>query len=106
MFSYLTVWYVKKKKKKLDLPKNYVASHYIKRFPYLGNANDSKLQNEVLNIVNNRAELRKYLLAKSDYGTNIQENINSVTNDRRFNNAALRNLLDEKIKEYFNHQHH
>ena len=106
MFSYLAVWYVKKKKKKLDLPKNYVASDYIKRFPYRDNANDSKLQNEAINIVNNRAELRKYLLAKSDYGTNIQENINSVIKDRRFNNAALRNLLDEKIKEYFNHQHH
>ena len=73
MSSYLMVWFVKEIKIKLDLPKNYAASQYIKRFPYLDDANDPKFKNEAINIVNNRADLRKYLLATSDYGRNIQE---------------------------------
>ena len=52
-------------------------------------------------IVNNRADLRKYLLATSDFGKNIQEGINSVVNDGHFNNVAIRHLLDDKNKGVF-----
>ena len=37
----------------------------------------------------------------SDYGRNIQENINSVVTDGRFNNAVVRRLFDEKNKGVF-----
>ena len=59
------------KKVKLNLPKNCAASEYIKRFPYLDNTKDPKFQNDVIDIVNNRADLRKFLLATSDFGKNI-----------------------------------
>ena len=86
---------------KLNFPKNYAVSEYIKRFPYFDNAKDPKFQNDAIDIVNNRADLRKFLLATSDYGKNIQEGINSVVNDGYFNNVAIRHLLDDKNKGAF-----
>ena len=42
---------------------NYAASPYIPRLPYLDNTKDPKFQNDVTGIANNRADLRKFLLA-------------------------------------------
>ena len=89
------------KKVKSNLTKNYAASEYIKRFPYLDNAKDPKFKNDAINIVNNRADLRKFLLATSDYGKIIQEGINSVVNDDHFNNIAIKHLLDDKNRGVF-----
>ena len=52
-------------------------------------------------IVNNRSDLRKFLLAASDYGKNIEENIKAVVADRKFNWAVVRRALDRKNKEVF-----
>ena len=62
-------------------------------FPYIDNGHDPKFQNDAIDIFNSRADLRKFLLATSDSGKNIQENINSVVTDGRFNNVALRHLF-------------
>ena len=86
---------------KFNLPKNYRASQYFKKLPYLCNTNDSDFQNSIVDTLNNRTDLRKYLLATSDYGRNIQENINSVVTDGKFNNALVRHVLDEKNKGVF-----
>ena len=67
----------KEEKVKHDLPKNYGASQYIKRLPYISRE-DPSFQNSIIDVVNDRSDLRKFLLATSDYGRNIQENINSV----------------------------
>ena len=45
--------------------------------------------------------MQKYLLATSDQGQNIQENINAVVTDRNFNDALVRHVLDEKNKGVF-----
>ena len=73
----------------------------MQRLPYLDNAKDPKFQNDGIDIVNNRADLRKLLLATSKYWKNIQENINSVVTDGQFHNVALRHLTDEKNKGVF-----
>ena len=57
------VW-LEKKTKKLDLPKNFGASQYIKRLPYIRNE-DPSFQNSVFDIVNNRSDLKALLLARS-----------------------------------------
>ena len=44
----------KEKKIKLDLPKNYGASQYIIRLPYIRNE-DPNFQNSVIDIINNRS---------------------------------------------------
>ena len=46
------------KKFKLNLPRNYAASEYIKRFSYLNNAKDPKFQNDAIDIVNNSGSYR------------------------------------------------
>ena len=49
----------KNKQIKSDLPKNYAASQYIKRLPYIENE-DTNFQNKIINLVNNRTDLQKY----------------------------------------------
>ena len=94
---------MKKKQIKLNLPKNYSASQYVKRLlnTNLSNTNDPAFQNLITDMLNNRADLRKYLLATSDYGKNIQENINSVVTDGKFNDGLVWHVLDEKNKGVF-----
>ena len=87
----------KEEKIKLDLPKNYGASQYIKRLPYISRE-DPIFQNSTIDIINNRHDIRKFLLATSDYGRNIQENINSVVAGGKFNQAVVRRVLDQKDK--------
>ena len=48
------------KKIKYDLPKNYGASQYIRRVPYIRNE-DPNFKNSIIDIVTNRSDLRKYL---------------------------------------------
>ena len=90
----------KEEKIKLDLPKNYGASQYMKRLPYISRE-DPSFQNSIIDIVNNRSDLRKCLLATSEYGRNIQENINSVAAGEKFNQAVVRRVLDQKNKGVF-----
>ena len=47
--------------------------------------------------MNNRSDLRKFLLATNDYG----ENINDVVSDGKFYQAVLRRALDQKNKGIF-----
>ena len=92
----------KEEKFRLDLPKSYGVSQYIKRLPYISRE-DPSFQNSIIDIINNRSDLRKFLLATSDYRRNIQENINSVVTGGKFNQAvafACR-VLDQKNKSVF-----
>ena len=92
----------KEKQAKLTLPKNYGASQYFNRLHYLSDTNDPAFQNSIIDTLNSRADLWKYLLATSDYGQNIQENLNSVVTDGKLNDAHVRYVLDEKNKGVFN----
>ena len=91
---------VRKEKIKLDLPKNYSASQYIKRLLYISKK-DLNIQNSIIDIVNNRYDLKFFLLATSDFGRNIQENINAVVSDEKFNQAVVHRALDQKNKGVF-----
>ena len=62
---------------------------------------DATFQNSTVDTLNSRADLRKYLLATSDYSRNIQENIDAVVTDGKFNDALVRHVLDEKNKSVF-----
>ena len=71
---------LKDKQIKLDLPKNYAASQYIKRLPYIENK-DKNFQNKIIDLVNNCTDLQKYLLATSGYGDFIPEKIITIVDD-------------------------
>ena len=90
----------KEKKITIDLLKSYGASHYIRRLPYIRNE-DPNFKNWIIDIVNNRSDLRKSLLATSDYGKNIRENINAVVADGKFNPALVRTAIDKKNRGVF-----
>ena len=95
----------KEKKIKLDLTKNYGASQYIRRLPYIRNE-DPNFKNSIIDIVNNRSDLRKLLLATSDYVKNIQENINAVVADGKFNQLLYVEHWIKKIKDFLNRLYH
>ena len=52
-------------------------------------------------MVNDRSDLKNFFLATSDYGRNIQENINAVVSVEKFNQAGVRRALDQKNKRVF-----
>ena len=61
-----------------NLAKNYAESQYLNRLPYLSNKNDADVDNKILNAVKNRKDLQKWLLATSDVGQELQEDVNAI----------------------------
>ena len=88
----------KDKQIKLDLPKNYAACQYIKRLPYIEHE-DTNFQNKITDLVNNCTDLQKYLLATSGYEDFIQEKINTIVDDGKYNHVMVCKALDKKSKE-------
>ena len=55
-----------------------------------------------MNLLRNREDLKKWLLATSDYGNEIQEDLNAIGGyDEKFNNAIVRHSLDLKDQAIF-----
>ena len=54
------------------------------------------------NLIRNRDDLKKWLLATSNYGNEIQQDLNAIVgHDEKFNNAIVRHALDLKDKAIF-----
>ena len=84
-----------------NLPKNYAKSEYIKRLSYITNKGPV-VENNILNVWKNRDDLKKWLLATSDSGNEIQEDLNAVVGyDEKFNNAIVRHALDLENEAIF-----
>ena len=83
-------------------PKNNEENHYLDRVGYISNRDDPVVENNVQNAIKNRQDLQKYILATSDFGNELQENINQITGgDEKFNNAIARHALDLKSEDLF-----
>ena len=55
-----------------------------------------------MNVSKNREDFLKWLLATSDYGEEIQEDLNAIVEyDEKFNNAIVRHALDLKNETIF-----
>ena len=102
--SYIQLPYGFRKNSKqiqFNLPKNYETSQYVKRLPYITNKGPD-FDNNVINLINNREDLKKWLLAMSEYGNEIQEDLNAIVGyDEKFNNAIVRHTLDLKDSAIF-----
>ena len=71
----------KEKKIKHDLPKNYGASQHIKMLPYISKE-DLNFQNSIIDTVNNRSDLKIFLLATSNGGNYVDgQNNNKKINE-------------------------
>ena len=84
-----------------NLPNNYEEPFYLKEVPHLTNQNPVK-ENDLLNLIRNRDDLKKWLLATSKYGDEIQKDLNAVVgHDEKFINAIVRHALDLKDEAIF-----
>ena len=84
-----------------NLPKNYETSQYVKRLPYITNKGPD-FDNKVIDLINKREDLKKWLLATSEYGNEIQGDLNAIVGyDEKFNNAIVRHALDLKDSAIF-----
>ena len=86
---------------RFNLPKNYEESFYFNEVPYLTNK-DPAIENNLINLIKNRDDLKKWLLATGDYGNGIQDDLNAIVGyDEKFNNAIVRHSLDLKDEAIF-----
>ena len=59
-------------------------------------------QNNLTNLIKNRDDLKRWLQATSDYGAEIQENLNVVVgHDEKITNSIVRHALDLKDDAIF-----
>ena len=83
-------------------PKNLAENQYLNRIGYISNKDDPTVKNNILDAVKNREDLQKWILATSDFGRKLQQDINEITGeDEKFNNAVLRCALDLKSDGLF-----
>ena len=55
-----------------------------------------------MDVLSNRDDLKKWLLATSDYGDETQEDLNTIVGyDEKFNNAIVKHGLDLKNEAIF-----
>ena len=94
--------YVKNNKQvQFNLPSDCEESQYYKDVPHITNESPA-VKNNLLNLLRNREDLKKWLLATSDYGNEIQEDLNAIVGyDEKFNNAIVRHSLDLKDEAIF-----
>ena len=88
------------KQVQFNLPNNYEESFYFEKAPYLTNQNPA-VENNLINPIRNRDDL-KLLLATSNYGDEIQQDLNAIVgHNEKFNNAIVRHALDLKDEAIF-----
>ena len=103
LYIQLPYGYVRNNKQvQFNLPSDYEESQYYKEVPYPTNQNPT-VENNLLNLLRNREDLKKkWLLATSDYGNEIQKDLNGIVGfDEKFNNAIVRHSLDLKDQAIF-----
>ena len=97
--SYIQLPYglVKNEKQlKFNLPKKYEDSQYIKRLLYIRDK-VPQFDNSIINVIQNRNDLKKWLLGTINYGWELQEDLDTVVGyNEKFNNAIVRHVLDRK----------
>ena len=56
----------------------------------------------MINVIKNRDDLKKWLLATGEYGNEIEDDLNAIVGcDEKFNNAIVRHSLDLKDEAIF-----
>ena len=91
----------KPKEIRFDLPKNFEENFYYDQAPYLTN-HTPEVENKLISLIKNRDDLKKWLLATSPYGEEIQQDLNAVVgHDEKFNHAIVRHALDLKDESIF-----
>ena len=105
MSSYIQIPFGYRKKPnaiQFTSPRNNYENKLLEKAGYIKNVDDPKVKNNLLNAIKSRKDLQKFILANSDVGNELQENINAITSgDEKFNNAVIRRSLDLKDNDLF-----
>ena len=94
--------YVRNNKQiQFNLPKGYEEEQYLKDVPYITNL-DPAVKNNLLNLIKNREDFKKWLLATGPFGNKIQGDLNAIVGfDESFDNAIVRDSLNLKDQAIF-----
>ena len=94
--------YVEKNKEiQFNLPSNFEESFYLSKVPHLTRT-DPAVENDLINLIKKRDDLKKWLLATSNFGDEIQDDLNAIVGyDEKFTNAIVRHSLDLKDEVIF-----
>ena len=85
----------------LNLAKDEKARDLLERLPYLANLKDPILQNRVENLLKNREDLQKYLLATEDLNKTIEDSLQlAVTHGKLNDEAAVRHVSERNDVNY------
>ena len=89
------------KQVQFNLPSNFEESFYLSKVPHL-TRRDPTVENDLINLIKNRDDLKKWLLVTSDFGDEIQDDLIAVVgHDENFTNAIVRHSLDLKDESIF-----
>ena len=84
-----------------NLPSNFEESFYLSKVSHL-TRRDPTVENDLINLIKNRDDLKKWLLVTSDFGDEIQDDLIAVVgHDENFTNAIVRHSLDLKDESVF-----
>ena len=84
-----------------NLPSYFEESFYLSKVSHL-TRRDLTVENDLINLIKNRDDLKKWLLATSDFDDEIQDDLNAVVgHDEKFTSAIVRHLLDLKDESIF-----
>ena len=77
-----------------NLPSYFEESFYLSKVLHL-TRRDLTVENDLINLIKNRDDLKKWLLATRDFGDEIQDDFNAaVGHDKKFTSAIVRHSLD------------
>ena len=85
----------------LNLPKDEKARDLLEHLLYLANLKDLILQNRVENLLKNREDLQKYLLATEDLNKTIEDSLQPAATYGKLNDeAAVRHVSERNDPNY------
>ena len=87
----------------LNAPKNEKAKDLFATLPYLANLKDSILQNKVEDLLKNREDLQKYLLATEEFNNTIQESMQLAVSHGKLNDEAVVRHVSERDDPTYNY---
>ena len=91
----------KTSKIQLSLPKNEKIKDLFGSLPYIAKLQDPTLQNKVENVLKNREDLQKYLLATEDLKDTIRESLDLAVGYGRLNDdTAVRHVSERDDPDY------
>ena len=84
----------KEKSIKLNLPPNYRKNVLFDQLPYLGHMKNTARKHVIKDGIVDHLSLQKYLLATGLLKDSIQDSLDMIVADGKFNNASVRRALN------------